>query len=1261
MPNIFEVNFEDIERLDDKQLTDLLCRLLYLEANSFNIPSSCVYGSLKINVADGGEDARIKWQEGVEKTDWIPNRFTLFQCKATNMSPAECKKEIIKNNSIKLKGRVEEVFDVGGSYILFYNKSCNTNLKERRINKFREAIKEAGKDYAENVDIKIYDADQIARWTNQYVQAIIQVKSWLGKMLPNGIETWNQWAGYYDNKFDYVLSDELQSYIRQLRDYFVESKRVARIVGLSGLGKTRLALETFRPPENSEENIEQEIRNKSIVYLDASSGFAGLPNLITRWRNEGCSGIIIVDNCDIELHKKLKEKVEHSNSSLSLLTLDYSFEQTSDYDPYIELEPLPNKTIEKMLKQKYSGLLDMDISRIVEFAQGFPQMAVLLAEARLNEEPNIGNLKDDVIVNKLLWGRDRENRDYYSVISACSLFDYFGIEKEFIEQRQFIANKICNIDNQLCYEAIQYFINKGILDKRGRFVKVTPKPLAIRLAADWWKNCSPERAKNILTETMPDGMQERLCDQISKLHFLPKARNLVSDLCEEQSPFGKAEVLNTEKGSRLFRSLVEVNPNATVKALKNVFGNCKKEELLEIRSGRRNLIWSLEKLCFWEDTFPIAAEIMLDFAIAENESWGNNATNQFLQLFNTFLSGTQAPPKLRFEILDKALSKDNEYKIIAIKALGNVIKTSYFSRMGGVESQGSRAPEKDWKPNKWEEAFSYWREGLNRLSSIACEEGEIGELAREQIVKNIRGLVWYGRMDEIELSLTKIIKNRNIFWIEAYKKIQDTIKYEGNKISEEGKKQLEKWLKMLRPKSMSELLKLIVSKPLWLDDENQNKLYNSMDDFVQECLNKISDLIDNLEVVFKGEQRKGYKFGFILGKKLDNPKLFIDTSISILRRINNTEVNVSVLGGYLAAIRNKFPSLFTNTLERIYKDDNIYIHSIEIIRLTKPTLKELKLLIDIVKNRRIDIDKLESFKYGSILDHEPEENIMFFIEQVLSISEEALPIAFNIIYMYCYKNQDRFEMCKKQIRNIVLTSGLLTEKKLFNKLDSYNWRQTVTLLLENGEKDSELAEHIAKEIIKMCSDQDLSSSIKKRYDIKPIIEVLLRNYREQTWIIFSNIILSDNKLSKYRLKDLLTSHNNENNSDFSITSVLEKDFLVQWCNNYPDKAPVELSTIIDVIEEDDDENYCFTPIAQFLINNYGSNDKVLSRIYSNLRTGTWVGSMIPYLEKIKFVIGKLLDHDNINVRKWAREINNYLEKEIQKEKQKEDEESLGIY
>ena len=245
-----------------------------MEAQKYGIPTSSISGSLEIKASDGGEDAHIKWRDGPEKTNWILNRDTLFQCKAENIGPADCKKEILADG--ELKSRVKDVLDNGGSYALFFTQKCNTKMKNARKNKIRESIQSTGASYYETVDIQIYDANAISIWVNEYVPLIVQVCSWLGRHLPNIMSTWDDWNKYPENEVNYVQDDTLSGHISQLKNHFIGAKKVARIVGLSGLGKTRLALEVFRPPENPQDNIESQTITDQVVYINAADGSDGL-------------------------------------------------------------------------------------------------------------------------------------------------------------------------------------------------------------------------------------------------------------------------------------------------------------------------------------------------------------------------------------------------------------------------------------------------------------------------------------------------------------------------------------------------------------------------------------------------------------------------------------------------------------------------------------------------------------------------------------------------------------------------------------------------------------------------------------------------------------------------------------------------------------------------------------------------------------------------------------------------------------------------
>ena len=56
---------------------------------------------------------------------------------------------------------------------------------------------------------------------------------------------------------------------------------------------------------------------------------------------------------------------------------------------------------------------------------------------------------------------------------------------------------------------------------------------------------------------------------------------------------------------------------------------------------RRHLVWALEKIAFHPDSFDEGAHLLLRLALAENETYGNNATGQFVGLFPVILATPQ--------------------------------------------------------------------------------------------------------------------------------------------------------------------------------------------------------------------------------------------------------------------------------------------------------------------------------------------------------------------------------------------------------------------------------------------------------------------------------------------------------------------------------------------------------------------------------------------------------------------------------------------
>jgi hypothetical protein len=1261
MNRILEVKPEDIHELDENQLTELLLLLLRTEAREYEIPKSSISGSLEIKATDGGEDARIKWNGGIEKTDWIPNRYTLFQCKAKKyMPPSECEKEILSKKGNKLKPSVKEVLDANGSYILFLTQICTQQNIDDKEEAIRKGIQKAGAPCYETADIKIYDANKISIWVNDYLTPTFKVFTWRGRHFPDYFITWDEWEKYPDYKVNYVPDKILSSHISELRKLFTGTRKVARIVGLSGLGKTRLALEVFRPSGNPQKDIQSHVISDQVIYIEASDG---LPGIVKHWRDQKLEGILVVDNCEMDLHRKLYREIDHPDSKLSLLTLDYNPESNSD-ENIISLQPASNEVIEGIIKQSYPSLRDIDTRRIVEFADGFPKIAVMLAQARLKDAPDMGNIKDKDLLEKLLWGRRPQNEEARNVISACALFTQLGFSDDVIHQSNFVAQNICKLPEEKFYSYASGFIEHGILDRRNRYIKVVPVPLAVRLATDWWKRCHPDFAKTLLTENMPNGMAEAMCEQISKLNYVSEARELTKKLCGETAPFGQAEVLNSEKGSRLFRSLVEVNQIDTAFALERAFGSLDKQQLYQVKAGRRNLVWALEKLCFWEEIFPIAARILFLFAVSENETWGNNSTNQFYQLYHWALSGTQAPPELRLRVLDEFLNyNDFDYKKIAIEALGHALLTDHFFRNIGVEIQGSRAPQKEWAPKDLQDVYDYWTECFNRLIPFAIVDDELGTLARRQITNNMRGLVQAGRMSDIELALKSVSKEGNIFWLEAFNQINTIIHFDSSELPSKCNEKLKEWSKLLEPKTFVQRWKSTVSYPYFgltyeKDEEYEDKSNRLTSLFAEECSQDPQQLFDNLKIAFVGEQRNGYAFGYALGQNLTQDKEFIYKSLETLKILSSESVDTSVLHGFVRAIHPKNAELVEELLDTLYKDDKLYIHTLKLTCSIELKKEDLDRIIELIKAKKITQNDLRVFAFGDVLRHLSPEYVTAFVEDILNSGTEGILPALEILHMHTFQDEEKFSLFSAELQKIVQTPGILyLVGSSSNLIDKHNFAEVVCNLLTIDEKNNQLAANFSKEFISTCCHEKFVYTIS--LELNKILQILLTRYIDIVWPIFSEVILSEEP-DNYYMKLYLKPENNAKFYSDGIFKEISLDILIDWCNSNPEKAPVIVAELTPLFVKQDD-GYSFSPIAKYLLYAFGDKRDVQSALDSNMWSFSSYGSRIPYYEVQIEAFKKLEVGKNPGLDLWALKMIRVLEERIKNEKGREKEQELGIF
>ncbi|MFA6245308.1 MAG: hypothetical protein WC615_00115 [Mucilaginibacter sp.] len=1267
---INSIQSREIEELSAEQLTRLLQMLLCLEVEKKDL-QGFYYVSRKITTADGGEDGRITVDD-IKGSNWLGNKLTLFQCKATNLIPSKIEAEFIEVDELskakRLKPILKEVLDNGGDYNLFMSVDASTRRGiEHRIDKMIEVCENTGAIYKRG-QFKVYDANKIAEWSNEYISTVAYVLECNGKSRPDVFRTWQQWGLDYQTSLTFKFEDAaLQKKISEIKS-LLKTETSIRVIGHSGIGKTRLVYEIFNlDPSNSD--LEQNKLNAAVVYYDY--GLVQGNDLIRYVLDfkDNTVGIIVVDNCPNDQHVALASLVRN-NSKLKIISIDFTLETEEKNVIRIDKDG-QKETVKLMLKNIYPFYADSEINRLVELAEGYPKMVELLQEAIAKNGANSINAQlPQAFIEKLVFGHERRNDADFNFIKACSIFSEFNFIDEEIEEliadqkrldeykvhRDFIASFVCDpaITDAVFYRTCRKFkINRKILERRGYTLTVVPTPLAANLAAQWILDYPPDKFQEFCNKLIDVGLIDAFCKRLRSLDQIERAKSLVSKLWGPQGPFASAEVLNTDLGSRLFRSVVEVNPEATVSALVTLYGNYSITDIKAIDKGRRNLIWSLEKLAFRKETYDDGIIIMGKFAAGEIETFGNNATNQFLQTFHIFLPGTEVPLERRLSVLEQLLTEEEpEYISLTIKALGQCLKSHGFSRMGGADDQGSATKLVDYMPQSWDEIYNYWRQALNMLLNIVRENTVRIAITKPIIEANLRGIFGQNQGNLLTPILTFIKETDSSLWEGAINALQSTLKYE--KLDDANRDLANQLIASLMPQDWSNKVKYVVSVPAWdYSDPDAHRGQDRILSLLRQLLNELHEknILPEyfLPQLLSGEQRRGILFGRILAENKADQYRLGTLIFDQLRTIDKSQRSTDVLAGFLSAVeKTTKKKLFDELLD----DEELNYLLFTLLRFGQMDAADITKLFVLVERGIADITAFTNVIYHIGQGGLSVEEVIILCDQIRKYGNLGNWTAFSIYHHLSYSEIHLWNSFKSQMRALMIDTNFLALDEKHSTMDLYMYTNAAQRIFKEH-KDEELAIAISDQIAESLKSPTFASG---NYQLEDLIEILITEYFTILFDRLSPALISKS-IEYWNVKTLLGSRNgNLGNSGLLFKGDTSK--IIEWCDHNIPTGPERIAYMMPVFSNET-EGSLWHPFARLMIDRFYKVPGLLNEIGANMGSFGWVGSSVPYFEKLSSMMNELFDHNSIKVRKWAKSGFNHYQKQIKLERLNDEQDRIS--
>lgn len=1247
---IFAVKNEDLSLLNPDTAVEFFQQLLWAEARRLGIGINKINISRRVTVQDGGVDATVDETQITAGSGIIKPGRTCYQIKSGETKPNinvelfGVGKQPKKEN---LKEGIRVCLDTCGTYVLVCTGIDFVDREYREIlAQIEGCLEQCG-----------YQNPRIEVWSQNTVLGFLQVFPSLALSVNRrdrlDFQTHRSWAQDANMQVPYVSGELQNDLIVKIQGELRQEQNTVhvRVLGEPGIGKTKLVLEATKTDD----------LEPLVIYCTAAQfRNSVLMNEILRDDNL-FSVILVIDECDPDNRFYIWDKLQHRGNRIKLVTI------YNDYDPVagsgiseLEILRLEDDQIRTII-QGYD-VSEEHADLYTEFCDGSPRMAHHTGDILANYPGYPSRLLSDDYLYKRFYdfGDSQEKvQQRELVLQYIALFKRFGFGGPVIAEAQAIARKVQEANPLITWSGFQKIVDdlrKRKILQGASTLYITPKALHIKLWVGWWEIYGTSFDFEAFIQNLPP--QSKLIEWFHEMFQYAAesepASRIVKNLLGPNGPFQDGEYLNTRLGSRFFLALTEADPKSALKCLMRTIGSWDRDTLLQFTIGRRDIIWALEKIAMQRDLFADAARLLLALGEAENESWSNNASGVFTNLFSLGrgrVAPTEASPAERLPVLKEAFeSGSKERRLLALKACDEGLEFDHFSRMSGAEYRGLRKDANFWDPKTYGELFDAYRQVWQLLSEqFEClpedEREEVMGILLErasQIARrpNLSNMV----VDTIQMFSEKTyVDNRLLI-----KTVVEFLHHEGSDLSNDIKQRWEQLKDELVGSDFHSMMQRYVGMNLLVDtfDEDENYLeegHPQVHTLAQQAVENPSLLQSELPWLVTTEAYNGYAFGHQLGKRDDG---FV-TLPTLLEAQRNAGGNASAffLGGYFRALFKGNVSEWEKQLDALVGDTKLNVLIPELTYRSGITDRAGLRLLKLAEEEVMHSNSFASFFDSRVTDNLSDDIFTKWITFLLNCSDElAIPIALKLYYFYCVHGRREITLPRD------LTFQLLVRPVQFgnlipNQMDSmtgHYWTDIAKAFLRlYPEKDLEFIEKIFPHF-------GMKDTIFGTFSTKTrsVLTELTKRHPEQVWKYVSKRLEERDFFLEEWLK--------EGNSRGSFSTIEEKGALTfiphekiwEWIDEDVENRGWYFAYRL-VSKTLSAEEWQNSLVRAFLVR-YGDREDVRRNLYANYSTESWTGELSLHLESKKDKLLRIkTDEEDRNVKLWLDEYIQGLEQGIE--------------
>jgi hypothetical protein len=666
-----------------------------------------------------------------------------------------------------------------------------------------------------------------------------------------------------------------------------------------------------------------------------------------------------------------------------------------------------------------------------------------------------------------------------------------------------------------------------------------------------------------------------------------------------------------------------------------------RDALLKFEDGRRDVIWALEGIALYGELFRPSAKLLLSLAEAENETWSNNASGVFADLFSlgpADVAPTSLAPEHRLPVLTAALTENECRASIALAAFDVALAVQSVSRWGGDQPFRFKEPVTRWSPKtygEWYDAYRlYWTTLKNSIESLPPNlrwKSISILLSRARELLTIEAL--HG---EILATLKKLSALPDVDSRKIISTIEAVLNYDEAALPKDVVSQLVALRDELIGASFHSRLQRYAGMDLLQDhfDREGNETNRDEEDIrwlADEALEAPYKLRSELKWLVTPEAKNGYRFGYMLSKIDARSRTWTDIRDAFFEA--GDDASDYFIGGYLRAVFERDPKNWEGLISEIANKGLNPKYLPGLVWRSGMSEQVAKLIARLAQSAKIPPEALGIFSMGRASASIPDAIFAEWLNILVSAGTfTASATAVNLASMSILGGR---KLTAEQLEKV------LTQPPLFRRDGSradvmlaHYWLQLSRELIK---LDRSAERTILRSLLDNIGNSGaVTASLGPEGD-RYLDELVAKNPLE-TWHIVSEYIKPPMDTRGFLITRWLRGDTGFHGRSPGPMRHIPREEIWTWVEVDPEARAVYVATMAP---KDFTVETWKDGLIREILCKFGDSEKVQSAVFANFFTGGWSGPASSHYATDKQILEQLKSIEtNPNALRW---LNNAIE------------------